>query len=257
MSPIEEQLASFSRIDLAELNQRAALMTRKDTKYLLTSPQVLAFLAQTGSHFDVLDIGGKTAFDYHSAYFDSDSLHCFRDHNQNRRKRIKIRYRHYEDTQQFFMEVKLKGAGGETAKLRRPMAPEHFDSHQLPMELDDYLKSVVRTHHQKDLIHRYRKTLQVRYRRTTLIAKAGPERVTLDNGLRFAQDQREIALSASLWVVEVKSPKGVSATDRVLKNLGAKPASLCSKYCVGLSLTSPTARSSRFTPTVKKISALG
>lgn len=257
MIPIEDRLASFSRIDLTELNRRAALMTRKDTKYLLTSSQVLAFLERAGGHFDVLDIEGKNAFDYNSAYFDSDSLHCFRDHNQNRRKRIKVRYRHYEDTQQFFMEIKLKGAGGETAKLRRPMAPEHFHAHQLPPELDDYLKSVVKAHHQKELPHSYRKTLQVRYRRTTLIAKAGPERVTLDNRLRFAQDHREIALSESLWVVEVKSPKGVSSTDRVLKNLGAKPASLCSKYCVGLSLTSTTARSSRFTPTVKKISALG
>lgn len=257
MSPIEDRLASFHRIDLAELNQRAALMTRKDNKYLLTGEQVLALAERVDDRFDVLDIAGKTAFSYHSAYFDSDSLHCFRDHNQNRRKRLKVRYRHYEDTQQFFMEVKLKGSGGETSKLRRAITPAHFASHELPAELDAYLKSVAKDHHQRELPHRYRQTLQVRYQRTTLIAKTGTERVTLDNRLHFAQTGREKALSESLWVVEVKSPKGASATDRVLKDLGARPASLCSKYCVGLSLTSTAQRSSRFTPTLKHIAALG
>lgn len=256
MNPVETALASFNRIDLAELNQRAALMTRKDNKYLLTTEQVALFLERVQGGFDVLDIGGKTAFGYNSAYFDSDSLHCFRDHNQNRRRRLKVRYRHYEDTQQYFMEVKLKGAGGETAKLRRPIDASHFDAHHLPGELDDYLKSTVRDHHDRELTHRYQKTLHVRYQRSTLIAKTGRERVTLDNQLRFSQEDNNVALSPTLWVIEVKSPKGASPTDRVLKSLGARPASLCSKYCVGLTLTTPTMRSGRFTATLKKITAL-
>ncbi len=256
MNPIDTVIASFDRIGLDELNQRAELMTRRDTKYLLTNVQVQAFLARVKSDFDALDIDGKTAFSYDSAYFDSDNLHCFGDHNQNRRQRVKIRLRHYEDTQRFFMEIKLKGRNGATTKRRLPIEAIHFRSSQLPDELDRYLKSVVLQHHQRDLPYSYSKSLHVRYRRSTLIAKSGAERVTLDNRLNFARADKAVDLSSALWVIEVKSAKGVSGTDRILRELGARPAALCSKYCVGLSMTTPPQRSTRFTATVKKITAL-
>lgn len=248
-------LSLLDSIDLDGLNARAALMVRKDKKYILNKQQAAVLVASLEKSFDVLDINGKRQFDYHSDYFDTPQLHCFRDHNQDRRRRLKVRFRQYADTNQHFLELKIKGRGGQTTKLRRPISSDDFSLGSLSPDLLAFLQEQM-PHASSEAVHlAYSKVLRVSYLRSTLVSKTGKVRITLDQRLRFQSEDRVERISEDLWVVEVKSDTGWSDVDRTLLHMGVRASDLCSKYCVGLALVDVVSRVSRFTPTVKKIRA--
>ena len=257
-SPVIAALGGFDAIDLATLDARSALMVRRDSKYLVSQRQLLRVLEQLGGAFEALRIDGSASFAYHSDYFDSPDLHCFRDHNQNRRRRLKVRFRHYADAGLHFMEVKVKRGTGETAKVRCPISAADYQFQTLPEALRGYLAEAAPDMFEGREMPSYGKMLRVSYQRSTLVARVGEERITLDNQLHFATvGGRSVTLPSWLWVVEVKSRIGRSPVDRLLRQAGAWPAELCSKYCVGLSIADTVSRVTRFTPMVKKILALG
>lgn len=255
MSPAALSLGRLDPVDLDGLNARAELMVRKDNKYLLNEQQVAALVGNLADRFDVLEIDGKRQFDYHSDYFDTPQLHFFRDHNQNRRQRLKVRFRQYADANLHFLELKLKGQGGQTTKVRRPISEDDFDRGNLSPDLLDFLKEQAPPSIAALQQPAYEKVLRVSYQRSTLVAKSGGERITLDRGLRFQSAERAESLPEGLWVVEVKSGSGWSNVDRIMVKMGLRASELCSKYCVGLALVDVVRRVSRFTPTAKKIRA--
>lgn len=255
MSMVAHSLSLLEPIDLDGLNARAALMVRKDKKYLLNEQQAVALVASLEHSFEVLEINGKRQFDYHSDYFDTPQLHCFRDHNQNRRRRLKVRFRQYADTNLHFLELKLKGRGGQTTKLRKPISGDDFVRGRLSPDALAFLQEQVPQASAESARLAYSKVLRVSYRRSTLVSKAGAVRITMDQGLRFQSEDRIERISENLCVVEVKSDTGWSDADRTLLRMGVRAADLCSKYCVGLALVDAVGRVSRFTPTVKKIRA--
>jgi hypothetical protein len=74
------------------------------------------------------------------------------------------------------------------------------------------------------------------FRRITLAAREGSERLTCDIGVRLSgRDGTAVTLAPDLVLVETKSEHGDSPADRVLHELGLERISL-SKYRVGMSL---------------------
>ena len=101
-------LEGFEPISLDEVDERAALQRRVDSKYLLTVEQLEELLEELRRDHQVLEIGGRRCFDYESVYFDSPGLTTYHDHREGRRPRIKVRSHLYVDPDTSFFEAKLK-----------------------------------------------------------------------------------------------------------------------------------------------------
>lgn len=240
---------TLAPVTLDELNQAAALQTRRDRKYVLT-PDELDDLLATLPPARVLEIDGSRSFAYDSTYFDTPELDAYRLAATRRRRRFKVRTRTYVDTGTCFVEVKTRAGRGTTVKERQP----HDDADHLgPARafVSDRLADAgapsapVLT-----------PTLRSRYHRTTLLLDDA--RVTLDTGLVWdllgtadagpadashndtGPDARRSATIGDLVVVETKTAagSGPSSVDRLLWRAGHRPDRI-SKYATGLAVLEP------------------
>jgi hypothetical protein len=227
----------WPRISLAEVEARAALLDRLETKYVVDPATLERALDALAGSFDVLEVGGRIEFAYDTVYFDTPDLAAYRDHARGRRRRVKARSRRYVDSDLCFVEVKLKGARDRTLKDRlRIDAARHG-------RLDDGARRFIGDCVQSTYGHAPPASLDpvmsMRFRRTTLVGRAAPERVTIDHGLEFiGPDGRAARPPAGVHVVEIKSETGRGSADRALRRAGAR-GGRCSKYCVGLNLLRP------------------
>src|SRR5262249_4236005 len=95
-------------------------------------------------------------------------------------------------------------------------------------------------------------SLSNNYRRMTLVARDGAERLTCDFDLSFAEPTgRSGRLSSDFLVLETKTIRGKGAADRTLKAIGARPL-FCSKYCVGTALLQPDVKSNELRGVVQR-----
>ena len=82
---------------------------------------------------------------------------------------------------------------------------------------------------------RFLPTLDVGYRRITLFDARDQTRVTIDTGLSFGHaTEPGVHQSTASVIVEVKSARPMSLTDRLLRDAGLRPQAQMSKYCIGL-----------------------
>jgi hypothetical protein len=219
-------------ISLAELSATAALRTRVDRKYVLDAAVFAALAERLGEGFRVLEINGSRTFRYDTVYYDSSSLIAYRSHLQQRRRRYKVRSRHYVDSGLYLFEVKLKGRRGETVKHQMPYRPE--DHGHVNDEARSFLDACLASAYPQMAVPELAPTVRTSYRRLTLAA--GAERVTCDFDLRFSDGEREIpGLDPRYVILESKVERGLGEIDRELRRLGVRPVS-CSKYCVGVGL---------------------
>ncbi|MET0955642.1 MAG: VTC domain-containing protein, partial [Cryobacterium sp.] len=119
---LDAALAGLAPIDLAELTERASLLTRIDRKYVLPRTELDAVLGDLDPAVRVLDIDGVRSSAYESVYFDTPELTSFLMAAHPRRRRFKIRTRTYVDSAQSYLEVKTRGGRGVTVKDRLPYA---------------------------------------------------------------------------------------------------------------------------------------
>jgi hypothetical protein len=141
-----------------------------------------------------------------------------------------------------YFEVKLKGGRGETVK-------ERIEAHEalgerLSAPAQSFLRECLGSHYGLELDLQLHRMLTVRYRRMTIGALDGSERVTVDVDLSFAGSKGGRARLAPDWaIIETKSEQGRGAGDRCLRSLGLRPVDSCTKYCIGIALTRPDVRS--------------
>jgi hypothetical protein len=223
-------------IGLDELDAVASLRTRIDRKFLLDQRRldvVLAAVLSTDGHdWRVLTVGRDQEFGYSTIYFDDD-LRTFRDHLQGRRRRFKVRSRSYPGDGPVALEVKTKTGRGLTDKRRRPRPDQQpeFDRDEVAW-IDEQLEAVGIGPTAATLAP----SLTVAYRRTTLVAAATGERLTIDRevtvGSPDGSRDRVPVLPGSV-IVEVKSDRARSSTTGVLQQHLHRPLPL-SKYCLGI-----------------------
>lgn len=247
---LETGLNGFGRISLPELNRRAALLDRQENKYVAGVETFDAMLDELSRHFDVLDIDGRVLFDYSTVYFDSDCLAAYRAHAQDRRRRFKVRSRHYVDSGLCYVEVKLKGSRDRTIKERLPCEVGEHGS--FPAAGQHFVERVYCDVYDVEFPYVLRPQAAMRFRRVTLVGKRGAERVTVDADLRFEDTGgARAAMPRGLVIVEVKSPDGRGAADHIVRGHGLRGES-CSKYCLGMNLLRPGLRNNRFRPTLRR-----
>lgn len=250
-------LAGFAAVSLEQVIERARLLHRRDNKYVLDAAQLQRFLAWSQSRFQVLEIGGLRQFGYSSHYLDTPQLQCFRDHNQGKRRRIKVRFRHYEDHERYFFEVKHKGLRNLTHKERIIASPAEMADPALAPRLQAYLQQVLHHAYGPDWPAAagadWQHSLQVSYRRSTLLAFDRAERITLDQDIRFTStDGRTAGLGEGRWLIEVKSRTGNCLADRWLLHQGIRATPACSKYGMGVGLLLRPHHNNRFRPVLRR-----
>jgi VTC domain len=247
----ETALARFAPITLEQLNAKAAMLERLDNKYIVNADVFAEFLVRSTEIFDVLELAGKRRFRYDTLYFDTAELACFHDHQRGRRKRCKIRIRDYCDTHQAYLEVKLKDKRGSTVKKR--MKCKDGNHAMLDEAQKCFIGFSYRELYDEPLHMQFAPALNMSYQRMTLVARAGGERLTIDNGLSFWTDNNHSVISDNQFVIETKSRNGNGLADQVLRGLHQHPLNRCSKYCIGLALTVPDLTHNAFKPTIRKL----
>ena len=113
-------LAGFEAVTLAQVSQ--SLLERVDTKFLLDVNTLTVLLPNLAADYAVLDIAGERVFDYHNLYLDTPEFAFFKAHQRGAYSRHKVRYRHYQQTDDTFLELKTKSAKRYTHKTRQRVA---------------------------------------------------------------------------------------------------------------------------------------
>jgi hypothetical protein len=240
----ERLFMGFDPISLDEVNRKAALLQRKDTKYLVPVNQFVDVLRDAADAFEVLTIAGQRMFAYSTMYYDDANYQCYLDHHNGKRLRVKVRERLYEQSNQQFLEVKLKSKRKSTIKHRFNTRIESSSS--LTSEKEDFVKEKYATHYSRDLDMYLIYSLAMRYTRFTLVSKYSSERVTVDSQLCFIGKSSLTTISDDQLIVEVKSRNGSGVFDKLLRKNGVRPKKKLSKYCLGLCLTDRPVRNNNF-----------
>jgi VTC domain len=242
----------FNPIGLAALNEKAAMLERLDNKYVIRDSALLEALPRFSEQFDVLEIKGQHAFEYETRYFDDGENSSYQHHHQGRRNRAKIRMRRYVGTPLCYVEVKLKDKRGSTIKKRLQTPAEHFGF--LNVASLNFIGEMFEQQYHRPFTLNLKPTVDMRYRRITLVAKDGGERMTIDTELQFKRDSASYAVSPTVFILETKSARGNSVADRILRQLHQHPTKNCSKYCASIALLQPEMKRNRFLPAIRKLS---
>jgi hypothetical protein len=231
---LDDVTGAMAPISLEDLDARAAMRRRVDTKYVVSRKALVDVLERAADDYRVLEIDRRRAFTYESVYFDTPDLRSFAEHVDDVRPRFKSRSRLYRETGACFFEVKVKDDADTTRK--RQCAYDPADHGRVTDEalrfLDETLGELARQRAPEDLAA----TLATRYRRVTLAAREGGERVTVDLDVAMeSMDDREVALREDLALVETKTDGETGVVDALLSSTGCEPTSI-SKYRLGVGL---------------------
>jgi len=213
------------------------LMDRTDTKYTFKADQLPALLKLTEPHYKCLQIEGKVISHYQTLYYDTEEMTLYKKHHNGELNRYKIRHRTYVDSNMGYLEVKFKNNKGRTIKerIKQKVVGNEFNetaiqflSSELPFN-PNVLKPVV----------------WVNYGRITLVNKLTAERVTIDTGLQFVTDTKNITLD-NLIIVEVKQDKKKrSPFIDAMKSMHIREGSI-SKYCFAIAFTRNDVKKNNF-----------
>lgn len=251
---IAQCLNAFDPINLEALNSKAAMLERLDNKYIVPADRLLPAFETFRESFDVLEIGERRTFTYATDYFDDPERRAYLDHHQGRRKRCKVRIRHYVDAGLSFLEVKLKDRRDVTVKKRLRMERPQG-------RLCDRSLRFVEDCHEEMYGRPFGRTLapaiSMEYRRITLVAKEGGERMTIDTRLSFQAANRHRDAPPDMFILETKSARGNGLADKVLRSHHLHPTKQCSKYCIGMAALGQVMRRNRFLPALKRLSLHG
>ena len=235
----------FDAVDLASLNNLAALQTRIDRKYVLDPTELAQLLLALPSSMRVLEIDGHRSFAYRSTYFDTPDRQAYLAAARKRRQRWKVRIRSYENTTDAMLEVKTKDGRGNTVKTRRPhdAACGHTLDRAGRRFIADTLGATCPT-------GRLVPSLAIGYRRTTLVDLADATRLTIDRDLTCDEWAHRQATIGERLIVETKSSGTPSAADRWLWSHRLRPVRI-SKYCTGLAALHPELPSNKWTRSLR------
>jgi hypothetical protein len=253
--PIETPVASARELldrfvtPSASLLRSRELLTRTDTKFALPSGRLERVLEMLTRHYAALRVESGPIATYDSRYFDTPSLTCFHDHRRGRRPRHKIRIRHYPDRQLSYLEIKTKRNEAVTDKQRLSI-PYGCDALSSPTI--EFLRA-----HIGDTASLLQPTIDVRFRRLSLLGLETNERVTIDVAIE-APDHADVGTRlARLAVVEVKQSPFCVRTPvmRALHQHGVRPLRV-SKYIATMAIAHPDLAVNRLRPNLRDIERL-
>jgi VTC domain. len=251
LSQIEDKLQLFDTITLAEM-EKVKLMNRVDTKFLVTTEQLVEILDRIHGRYFVQFNEGRRIADYNTLYYDTADLKMYIAHHNRKLNRQKLRARIYVDSGIAFCEIKNKNNKGRTKKKRIPMNPADFND----MLSHDENRSFVSEFLHYD-VNSLSPVLENKFTRITLVNVEKTERLTIDMNVNLIN--RVTGRSAcipNLVIVELKQDGLCPSYFRdVLLDLRIQQKRI-SKYCLGTFLTNPDAKMNRFRRKMRYIEKL-
>lgn len=244
MDLIKNCLLPFDKVTLPDLD-KVQLMNRTDKKFCLHITQLPAVLEAIIDDYSLLEIQGRTIFNYDNTYFDTPDNQMFLSHHNGKSNRLKIRIRRYVDSDLNFLEIKLKNNKGRTLKER--------------IEKQDF-RSIFTFDEQNFLEQgspftwlQLQPKIRSFFHRFTLVNHQFTERVTIDISPGFSNSEKEITLD-KLVIIEIKQDKlsKESMISNALLTQRIKGQGI-SKYCLGRSLLEENIKKNNFKPLLLKI----
>ncbi len=212
------------------------LLNRTDTKFVIPKDLFVRILPILKENYKVLEIKNKRVAQYKTLYFDTDDFGFYTHHHNGWPNRYKVRMRKYIDSDLCFLEIKNKKKG-RTLKSRIKITDfeEEMSAKSLQF-IDDVIPRNIR------LI----KKLWNSFHRITLVNKTDTERLTLDIGLGFQWNEKNLSLN-NVIIGEVKQEKVNRSSPfmKLIKENGVRPMRV-SKYCIGAKLLYPGLKNNRF-----------
>ncbi len=251
LSQIEDKLQLFDTITLAEM-EKVKLMNRVDTKFLVTTEQLMEILDRIHDRYFVQFNDGRRIADYNTLYYDTPDLKMYIAHHNRKLNRQKLRARIYVDSGIAFCEVKNKNNKGRTKKKRIPMNPSDFND----MLSRDENRSFVSEFLHYD-VATLSPVLENKFTRITLVNVEKTERLTIDMNVNLINRVTgKSACIPNLVIVELKQDGLCKSYFRdVLLDLRIKQKRI-SKYCLGTVLTNPNIKNNRFRRKMRYIEKL-
>ena len=236
INQIKHSLQLFDSVSLSELSDYK-LLNRIDTKYICNISHIPQILNLAMKDFKVQVSNNEMMFGYESLYFDTPDMKTYFDHHQGKRIRYKVRFRKYLDTGDVFLEVKKKKNYIRTDKKRS----EFEFSNKMNNEHLNFLNTHIEV--PKSGLD---PTIWTLFNRITLAGKNHLERITIDTGICFKNNSKEISLP-NLAIIEVKRNKtgSISPFIQILKETRIRPYGI-SKYIMGNILINPNLKHNRF-----------
>jgi hypothetical protein len=238
---VETLAAGFAPISLEQMDS-IALLNRVDTKFVMTSAQLLTALARVRADYHMLTVENNRLNHYRTLYFDTPEFALYHDHVNGRPERYKVRSREYLDSHLSFMEVKHKTRKERTIKDRVPTAGQVMT---ITSAVDDWL------HHVCPLDGAaLEPKLWNTFTRLTLVSNLLNERVTLDIDLTFYTPERAVCLNG-LAIAEVKmdAAHGDSPFLRQMRQQRIRAYGF-SKYAFGVAMLSDQVKKNALKPRI-------
>jgi len=246
---IADTIKTFDSILLDDMGS-VRLMSRMDTKYVLSLSRLPEILAGVSSSYFMLEIEGEKRQVYETQYFDSTDYSMYTCHHNGKLNRNKIRVRKYASSQDKFFEIKFKNNKGRTIKKRTR------DEEDNPLITEDQYKFIAETTSFSDVV--MKPSLKNSFTRLTLVNKDLSERITIDFNLWFQDSESGNETSKDkICIVEVKRGRSAEKSHfmKVLDENRIRSMGF-SKYCMGLVFTNPELKINKFKQRVRKIDKL-
>lgn len=246
---LQEIINGYRTVSLEQMG-KVKLMNRVDTKFVTTVDRLEQLLQLAAGSYSIQQIEGRQMMPYTTLYFDTADADMFAQHHRGRKNRQKIRVRRYESSGIGFLEVKRKNNKGRTDKKRMQVAERVPD-------LDSEIYRTFLIQKSRYGACRLLPQLSNAFSRITLVNDAMTERLTIDLGLRFHNEQTGIDSDMGpLVIIEVKRD-GLTHSPvlDMLKTLRIHQSGF-SKYCIGMALTNPALRRNRFNERLRFVSKL-
>ena len=235
MNTILDILQTFDPTSLEEMDA-VKLLNRTDTKFVIPKDLFVRILPLLKENYKVLEIKNKRVAQYKTLYFDTDDFDFYTHHHNGWPNRYKVRMRKYIDSGLCYLEIKNKKKG-RTVKKRIKIAD--FEEEMSDASLQ-FVEDVI----PNDIL--LIKKLWNSFNRITLVNKIDTERLTLDIGLGFQWNEKNLSLE-NVIIGEVKQEKvnRKSPFMKLIKENGVRPMRV-SKYCIGAKLLYPELKNNRF-----------
>lgn len=237
-SRVEQLVDTFEGISLKDA-AKAALMDRKEAKYLCHIETLLEMLPRLRRDYQVLEIESGRLMGYRSLYLDTPDFDLYMAHHNGKTNRYKARYRHYLHTNTLFFELKVKQKA-RTSKERVSLEPTSDWAHNVPLEFFKEKRPLEE--------RRIEPKLEVWCRRITLVGKHSTERLTIDLDLSFGlPGQAFEAGFKNAVILELKYSDSQTTFMPIARAFHLRGQGF-SKYSVGCGLLYPHLKANAFKP---------
>jgi hypothetical protein len=218
-------IEDFNPIGLDEMDSSSKLMDRVDTKFVLTTKQLIEALPELKKEYKILEIEGVRFPQYESEYYDDKDLSFYIDHHRKKVDRFKVRYRKYVESNISFLEIKHKKKG--RTNKQRIMVDDLPGGVMSAEELEFVQSTGVKQDH---LNH----VLTNKFNRITFVGINHNERLTFDFNLTFVKSEKEVIIS-HLVIAELKQARVIRTSPfyAKMKQMLIRPFRI-SKYCIGI-----------------------